>query len=189
MANVMRTFIQVKNVSPKVHQHFKKWIDENPDSKYNQQTISTSRMFSDIYNIDFKDEEHFVRTWMTENVGSKWIYFELDYIDDDEILFIAESAWSLPFGFLSTLTNKLLSIDEATYVCGTFEDESYDPCGAFLFGVDGYHDVESFDEGEVDFEKLWEDDDYRGEMFTSLDQMKTDLIHSYNEYLEEMESQ
>jgi hypothetical protein len=42
---------------------------------------------------------------------------------------------------------------------GSYEDESYDPCGAFVYGKFDYDDMEDYDE-EFDWDEYEEDDFY-----------------------------
>ena len=67
-------------------------------------------------------------------------------------------------------------------VRGTYEDESYNPTGAFIYAKD-YSDIEDTDIGEedIDYDKLYEDDEYRD----GLDQKRFDLADSlYKSYTE-----
>lgn len=187
MANIMTTFITITDTDLKVNELFSSWIDVEKKKDYTVESINMNRMFSDIYNIQFNEEEHLNRSWMNDNVGSKWIEFSVDYIDEDQIKFLVETAWDVPLQFLQTLTNKLTSINEDVYLSGMFEDESFDPCGAFVYGVDGYSDVEELDDDDIDYERLQEDPDYIDEIVEMLVQLENDMIVMYREYLKDLE--
>lgn len=187
MANVMTTFITITDTDPKVNELFSSWIDVEKKKDYTAESINMNRMFSDIYDIEFNEEEHLNRSWMNDNVGSKWIEFSIDYIDEDQIKFLVETAWDVPLQFLQTLTNKLTSINEDVYLSGMFEDESFDPCGAFVYGIGGYSDVEELEEDEIDYQRLQEDPDYMNEIVEMLVQLENDMIVMYREYLKDLE--
>jgi len=75
------------------------------------------------------------------------------------------------------------SITEGCYIVGTYEDEGFDPIGAFVYGK-GYDDIEDWD-GEVDFDVIWDDDEKRDEMWDSLNTLKDELEEQYFEYLKD----
>ena len=75
-------------------------------------------------------------------------------------------------------------IDEDCYIKGTYEDESYDPCGAFVYGKFGHDDIEDIDD-EYDWDEAGENDFYNETWVESLNDLATDLEVSYIEYLED----
>ena len=96
---------------------------------------------------------------------------------------VLSSAWSVPTAFLARLRDELQKIDEDCYLKGTYEDESYDPCGAFVYGKFDHDDVEDIDE-EYDWETAEEDDSYNESWVESLNDLASDLEESYLAFLE-----
>jgi len=188
MANVMRTYITIKNVDSNVIDRFNTWLNESTTTDEGnfiptttQTIIDPVKLYNDLYDESFEPDAHPDYSWMVEHVGPKWMMFEYDYVTDTEIKFNTESAWSVPFDFIETLTRVLTGIKEDVYITGVFEDESYDPCGAFVYGYD-YDDTEDYDE-EIEYDKLWEDDEYRDRFYEELFQMEVDLEEYYLEQL------
>ena len=82
------------------------------------------------------------------------------------------------------LRDELQKIDEDCYLKGTYEDESYDPCGAFVYGEFEYDDMEDTEE-VYDWDESDEDDFYNERWSDSLLELETDLEIAYIEYLED----
>jgi hypothetical protein len=85
----------------------------------------------------------------------------------------------VPTEFLEKLAEELYKIKEDCYIKGTYEDESYDPIGAFLYAK-GFDDIEDWDD-EVDFDRMWDDDEYRDELWENVNQMMHDIESWYLE--------
>jgi hypothetical protein len=117
-----------------------------------------------------------------DNLGSKWI--EFDYMDEEH--FNMTSAWDCPFKLIEKLTEKLLELCPELIVVGTFEDESYDPSGGFLYAKD-YDDYEVLD--DIDFDRLWEEEDYQEEVLDTLGALPDEMIRWYDEYLEDLKQE
>ena len=94
------------------------------------------------------------------------------------------SAWDFPHKLIEKLTEQLLEICPEIIVLGTFEDESYDPCGGFLYAKD-YDEYEEID--DIDYDLLWEDEDYREEVLDTIGALPDEMLRWYNEYLTELE--
>jgi len=181
MANVMTTFVSIKNINEDVSSYINSMVDTDPEQKFYNQTVRALDFINDLYGTDFSEENYWTVGWGNENVGSKWLTFDWIEMMDDEIRFNLETAWSVPFGFLETLTKKLVSIHSEVVVTGTYEDESYDPMGAFLY-ADDYEDIEDYD-GEVDYDAIWDEDDYRENLLDELGKYQQGLEEAYYEYL------
>ena len=124
--------------------------------------------------------------WLGDNVGSKWIYSEYDHDDDTEYThLVITSPWAVPHGFLKKLSEVLIDIKEDCYILGTYEDESYDPMGAFLYAKD-WEDIEDLDE-EIDEDKIWEDDFYTEDLREKTSKLQYDIEEAYLEFLNETE--
>jgi hypothetical protein len=101
---------------------------------------------------------------MVENVGAKWITIEgIDKNYSDEVDVLIESAWSVPSGYLEKLATYLTNLDENIILTGTYEDESMEPMGAFVYGHN-FDDIEDLDV-EIDHDRFWDDDEYRDEIY------------------------
>lgn len=187
MANTMRTFVRIDNVNEEVKNYFQQFVDTDPESKYFSQSINTLRVLNTLYGTNYTEENSYSSEWGNDNLGSKWMFFEFDSVSDDEIRFIIETAWSVPIQFLETLTRKLTEIGEDVIVSGTYEDEGYEPIGAFCYGKEGYGDIEDLDEF-IDIEQMEFDEEYRDEIFDKLEQLREDMVDWYDEFLEEESS-
>ena len=181
----MRTYITIHNVNKELHNRIESWVNKEGEEDYGGGDFNIPRIFSDLYDMEFIPEEHLNRVWLDNNIGSKWISFEIDYMDDDEIKINTETAWSVPFNFLERLSKKITNHD--TFISGVFEDESFDPCGAFCYGVDDYHDVEELEEGEIDFERLWDDEDYYQQVIEYLIELQNKMIVWYRVFQKDSE--
>ena len=100
--------------------------------------VDASELVDKIYD---KSPEEYDRGLMIDEVGAKWMYSEFDLDDDLEYMELRlTSAWSVPQQFLEKLAKVLSNIKEDCYILGTYEDEGYDPIGAFIYSKD-YDDI------------------------------------------------
>jgi hypothetical protein len=90
---------------------------------------------------------------------------------------ILESAWNVPTLYLEKLTDVLTEINKDIIVYGTYEDESYEPIGAFVYAHD-YDDIEDYDD-EVSFEDMINDEEYRYEIMNYLYEHRDMLLEAY----------
>ena len=74
--------------------------------------------------------------------------------------------------------------DKDIVAYGTYEDESYSPIGAFVYGFD-YDDIEDYD--EVDGQRMWDDDDYKDDIMDKLHDHRDSLYEGYLEVKKERE--
>jgi hypothetical protein len=77
-------------------------------------------------------------------------------------------------------------IDEDCYIKGTYEDESFDPSGAFIFGKYDYEEMEDIDEA-YDWDEYEQDDFYQEKWYEELNEMASNLEIEYIQYLKERE--
>jgi hypothetical protein len=172
MANIMTTYVKVGNLNEETHKRFVDLFEDTEDLLSH---------FNKIYSTEFSDYDELNRDWMVENIGSKWISIECDedlYYDDSMDL-VLETAWSVPTEYLQKVV-EFIGGDVVVY--GTYEDESYDPIGAFVYAVD-YDDIEDYE--EVELERILEDDDYMESMYDGLYQLRDSLYESYLEVIDE----
>lgn len=172
MANIMTTYVKVGNLNEETHKRFVDLFEDTEDLLSH---------FNKIYSTEFSDYDELDRDWMLENIGSKWISIECDddLSYDDSMDLVLETAWSVPTEYLQKVVEF---IGDDVVVYGTYEDESYDPIGAFVYAVD-YDDIEDYE--EVELERIHEDDDYMESMYDELYQLRDSLYESYFEVIDE----
>ena len=177
MANHMETYININNGDIKVAEKLKEIF--TPDE--GEYSVGTEDLVKRIFGESAPEEYDY--DWYVDNIGTKWVYSEYDHSDDCEsIHLILTSAWSVPQGLLERLAKVLSEIKSDCYISGTYEDESYDPCGAFIYAGD-YNDIEDWD-AEFDWDKYEEedglnDDEWR-DAYMSLE---SELVEVYLDYV------
>ncbi len=167
MANTMTTYVKIGNLNEETHKKFVELFEEIDDllNHYNK-----------LYGTDFKSFEDIDREWMSENVGTKWLGVECDDLDyHDNMDLVIESSWAVPTQYLQKIV-EFIGGDVVVY--GTYEDDGYDPIGAFVYAV-GYDDIEDYDEVETD--KMFQDDDYMEEIYDGLYELRDSLYEGYLE--------
>ena len=178
MANHMETYISIKNGDEKVAEKLKEIFTPN-EGEYQ---VDTEDLGKRIFGEDAPEE--YDRGWYSDNVGAKWVYSEYEHDDDCEsIHLLLTSAWSVPQGLLERLAKVLSEIKSDCYISGTYEDESYDPCGAFVYAGD-YDDIEDWDE-EFNWDKYDEDDFYLENWRDEYMSLEKDLVDAYLEFVED----
>lgn len=193
MANEMETYVTIKNGDVNVANKLKELFTPK-EGEYNSRTIELiNRLYNKDYtwdiNLSKEENEEAENTWpeyqwLGDNIGSKWIYSEYDHDDDTEFThLVLTTAWSVPQGFLKKLSEVLSDIKEDCYIMGTYEDESYDPMGAFLYAKD-FDDIEDLDE-EIDEDKIWEDDFYIEDLREKTSKLQYEIEEAYLEFLNE----
>lgn len=188
MANEMRTFVTVKSEDKRVAEKLRELFTPS-EGKYETTALDiinrikgTNYCYKDERenwdrDVDFPDND----TW-EELIGPKWMNVEYDHQElPENCNIVLSSAWSVPIPFLETLNQILIEIDEDCYIKGTYEDESYDPCGAFIYG-NGYDDIEDYDD-EFDWDAYDEDGFYLENFHEELLQLERDIEMAYFEYL------
>jgi hypothetical protein len=162
MATEMDNYVQFKNGNKEVFDRVREiFQDPTPDSKHPNYSTITPNMVNKLYgkNLQYKEEvgddwneeTHWVpQDWWDEYVGSRYIHSQIDYLDDEsgEGAIILTTAHQVPQGFLNNLAKDLAKIKEDVYIYGTYECETYDPVGAFIYAGD-YEDIEDNDSIEV----------------------------------------
>lgn len=193
MANEMETYVTIKNGDVNIANKLKELFTPK-EGEYNSRTIELiNRLYNRDYtwdiNLSKEENEEAENTWpeyqwLGDNIGSKWIYSEYDHDDDTEFThLVLTTAWSVPQGFLKKLSEVLSDIKEDCYIMGTYEDESYDPMGAFLYAKD-FDDIEDLDE-EIDEDKIWEDDFYTEDLREKTSKLQYEIEEAYLEFLNE----
>ena len=183
----MRTFVKVlsnkKQVSNKLQELFRCRQGNNEVDALDiiNYINGTDYSFSDeTSKEDWEKEVGFptTETW-NKRMGSKWLYVE--YVHDDlpkKCNIVIRSANSVPIPFLKTLHNMLSEIDNKIVIKGTYEDESYDPSGAFIYAGTSYSNMEDLDE-IYNQEKAFEDDFYNEKWQDKLFKLEQELVEIY----------
>ena len=195
MANEMRTFVTVVSEKPEVatrlqeifkYDKSKGQYEANALDVINNLKGSSYTYSSETTKEDWSMEVDFPSNELWEEIiGPKWMYVEYDHGDEPQFCnIVLRSAWSVPGSFLNTLRNELQKIDPTCYLRGNYEDESYDPCGAFVYGENNYDDMEDIDE-EYDWEMEEEDDFYTEKWHDQLAELEQSLVDAYLEDLED----
>tara|TARA_R110000803_G_scaffold1349_4_gene4428 strand:+ start:3603 stop:4163 length:561 start_codon:yes stop_codon:yes gene_type:complete len=180
MANHMECYVRVVNLTPE-GETFLKEIFKSDEGEYE---FYSGSVLKKLYGST--DEEIEDREYRTENIGSKWIHGYVDHIEDGEAAISTTSAWSVPYQMFLQFSDLLVKYSPDAIITGTYEDEGYDPCGAFIIAKN-YEDIEDvFGTGDVDYDKLWEDDDYRDSISEKLHDETAHMLEAHQEYLREI---
>ena len=224
MATEMDVYVQIKNANKEVFNRLKDiFMDPDTEKEYRNSSIKTPHMVNTLYgtNIAYKEDvgeswnekDNWVPDdWWDENVGTRYIHSQIDYLDDEngQGAIILTTAHRVPQEFLNNLAKDLAKIKEDCYIYGTYECETYDPVGAFIYAGD-YEDIEDNDSMEVcEIQELMQDEDiedvnYDGEMVNyesgyewfedspngreklhdDQAKLRDSLVEAYKEYLED----
>lgn len=190
MANEMSTYVRVSNGDQRVAERLKELFTPT-EGKYEVTAIDIlNRMLGTNYSYrEDREGWNMEVDWPTQEIwdsyiGPKWMYVDYDHSDEPEDCHIMiRSAWSVPNEFLKKLAEELYTIKDDCYISGTYEDESYNPMGAFIYAKD-WDDLEDLDE-EIDYDRIWEDDEYREELQNATNDLRDSLEESYLEHLKE----
>jgi hypothetical protein len=190
MANVMTTYVKIKNLDEETHKKLVDLYQTDSDSFTDKDLLPH---FNKLYDREFNDTDNFYGiAFMNDNVGSKWLSIEFgcwstkefkEYSDTVDL--VLESAWNVPALYLEKLTEVLTEINKDVVVYGTYEDESWEPMGAFVYAHD-YDDIEDYDE-EVEFEDMLNDEEYRYEVMNDLREHRDLMYEAYLEVKAERE--
>ena len=192
MANVMTTYVKIKNLDEETH---KKLVDLYQTESESFTDKDLLPHFNKLYDRNFNDTDNFYGiAFMNDNVGSKWLNIEFGCWSTEEfkqfsdtVDLVLESAWNVPTLYLEKLTEVLTEINKDVVLYGTYEDESWEPMGAFVYAYD-YDDIEDYDE-EVEVEEMLQDEDYRYEVMNDLREHRDLLYEAYLEVKAEREEE
>ncbi len=184
MANMMTTYVKIVNLNNQTIKKVLELFSKTEKSYY----VNLNENLNKVYGENFSEQKEVTRIWMDDNVGSKTLQIETNYNIEDSDYFelIITSAWEVPTKYLEKMTSLLNKFDKEVAIYGTYEDESYEPIGAFVYAYD-YDDMEDYD--EVDSEKMVDDDDYRDKIYVSLKELRDSLWESYLEVKKEREEE
>jgi len=190
MANIMTTYVKIKNLDEEAHKKLVDLFQTESDSFTDKDLLPH---FNKLYDRDFNDTDNFYGiAFMNDNVGSKWLRIEFgvwstkNFVEETtEVDLILESAWNVPTKYLEQLTSVLTEVNKDIVVYGTYEDEMYEPIVAFVYAYD-YDAIEDLDE-EVEINDMIEDEEYRYEVMNDLYEHRDSLLESYLEIKKERE--
>jgi len=193
MANEMMTFVRVVSKKPEVAVR----LQEIFKSRKGNHEVDALDVINNIKGTSYcykNEKENFDvdvdfppnQLW-EEMIGPKWMFLEYDHAElPEDCNIVLSSAWAVPIPFLLQLRDELQKVDEDCYIKGTYEDESYDPSGAFIAGKFDYDDIEDNDE-IYDWDEANEDDYYSEQWSMTLHDMMDNLETAYLDYVTEME--
>lgn len=192
MANVMTTYVKIINLNEESH---KKLIDlfQTKGETFEHEDLIPH--FNKLYDREFNDTDNFYGIgFMNDNVGSKWLRIEFgewsteNFVkQENEVDLILESAWNVPTKYLEQLAYVLTEINKDIIIYGTYEDESWEPMGAFVYAHD-YDDIEDYDE-EVEYEDMLNDEEYRYEVMSDLYEHRDAMLEAYLQVKQEREEE
>ena len=193
MANEMMTFVKVVSKKPEVAVRLQEIFKSRKDNHDVDalDVINNIKGTSYCYKNEKEDFDVDVdfpsnQLW-EEMIGPKWMFLEYDHAElPEDCNIVLTSAWAVPIPFLLQLRAELQKVDEDCYIKGTYEDESYDPSGAFIAGKFDYDDIEDNDE-IYDWDEANEDDYYSEQWSMTLHDMMDNLETAYLDYVTEME--
>jgi hypothetical protein len=100
MANVMTSFVEVKNINKEVKDYILQFCDVDEESKYYNTTVRVLDLVNELYDTQFTEDDWWSVDWGYDNLGSKWMEFDWITIDDDSIQFNLQTAWMFHKDFL-----------------------------------------------------------------------------------------
>ena len=186
----MTTYVKIKNLDEESHKKLVDLFQTEGDSFTDKDILPH---FNKLYDRNFNDTDNFYGiAFMTDNVGSKWLNIEFGCWSTEEfkqysdtVDLILESAWNVPTLYLEHLTYVLTQINKDIVVYGTYEDESWEPMGAFVY-ADDYDDIEDYDD-EVDVDDMLNDEEYRYQVMNDLYEHRDMLLEAYLQVKQERE--
>lgn len=190
MANIMTTYVKIKNLDEESHKKLVELFQTKGETFTDEDLLPH---FNKLYDRNFNDTHNFYGiSFMLDNVGSKWLTIEFGCWSfeefkqySDTVDLILETAWNVPTKYLEQLTSVLTEINKDIIVYGTYEDESWEPMGAFVY-ADDYDDIEDYDE-EVEIDDMLNDEEYRYEVMRDLYEHRDMLLEAYLEVKRERE--
>jgi hypothetical protein len=185
MANIMTTYVKICNLNEETFIKAKELFETEGK---NNADVKVVKHFNKLFGTEFNDTDNFPdRKWMDENIGAKWIRIEFDSVDySPEVDVHLESAWNVPNEYIQKVVEVLNEFDKNIVAYGTYEDESYSPIGAFVYGFD-YDDIEDYD--EVDGQRMWDDEDYMYQIMDELHDHRDSMYEGYLEVKKEREEE
>ena len=134
-------------------------LDERLDGVEYGSVVSFANAFYD--NVEMSGDG-VLNSWSVDNLGSKWTTF---YDNNGGGDFSIESAWYPPKEFFIHLYKLMAEIDPEVVIEVMYEDEAYNPVGAFVIkkdhnGVPAWSQEEDDEMEDPTTDMDWEDEGY-----------------------------
>ena len=186
MANNLKSFITVKANDDAISE-----LNRRLETCESNDILSFAKAFYDDVDVS-QDGKSVMNAWSIDNLGSKWNYL-YDIIDYNE--FSMESAWYPPKDFFSHLFKLMYDIDPEVTIEVLYEDESYDPIGAFVYTKDSEGDLVYFHDYDDDMEDPtlemdWDDEEYedaQADFMDSIYERQQEMLSFCHEMIEDNE--
>ena len=121
-----------------------------------------------------------INSWSLDSLGSKWTYLSDDWGGGE---FVTESAWYPPTEFFFHLYRLMCSIDPEVWIEVQYEDEAYNPIGAFVLKKDSTGTAVYCHKEDCSMEDPTLDMDWENEQY---DQTQMEFMESVGERQQEM---
>ena len=172
MANIVSTTLHIKNTNEEITSFFSEVILESGD-------FDEIKLVNLLFETEFVDYIEY--DWCSEYLGSKSLHIDdISIFENGSIQIRLETSWQAPYGLLKKLGEKVNTIYSDSYIVGTYTDESYEPMGAFVFS-NGFDEMEDLDI-EIDFDEMFENDEYEDEIYFELEKLEKELEEFYKEH-------
>ena len=147
-------------------------------SRDNDSIAAFAKAFYD--DVELSENGGVMNSWSLDNLGSKWTYLSDNWGGGE---FVIESAWYAPKEFFFHLYKTMSAIDPETVIEVQYEDEAYNPIGAFVLKKDSNGDAVYYNEEDDEMEDPtidmdWDDEEY--------EQTQMDFMDSIAERQQEM---
>lgn len=165
MANNLKSFVTVNANDDAINE-----LNRRLEMCDTNDILSFAKAFYNDVDVA-SDGKSVMNEWSLDNLGSKWNYL-YDIIDNNQ--FSMESAWYPPQDFFSHLFKLMYDIDPEVSIEVLYEDEGYDPIGAFVYTKDSEGNLvyahDSDDEMEdPTLEMDWDDEGYEDAQMEFMD--------------------
>ena len=161
-------------------------LDERLDGVEYGSVVSFANAFYD--NVEMSGDG-VLNSWSIDNLGSKWTTF---YDNNGGGDFSIESAWYPPKEFFIHLYKLMAQIDPEVQIEVMYEDETYNPVGAFVVkkdhnGVPAWSQEEDDEMEDPTVDMDWEDEDYEETQQQFMDELyetQQSLLSACHNYVE-----
>lgn len=143
-------------------------------------------------NVEMSGNDGVMNSWSVDNMGSKWNYLS-DRWGGGE--FVMESAWYPPKEFFIHLYKMVAEMDPEAIIEVQYEDETYNPVGAFVIKKDEEGDAmwaqnedDELEDPTVDMD--WDDEDFedtQNNFMEEVDDSKTRMLALCHEQIDDLD--
>lgn len=138
--------------------------------------------------VEMSGNDGVLNSWSLDNLGSKWTVFYDNWGGGE---FSIESAWYPPKEFFIHLYKLMSEIDPEVVIEVQYEDETYDPVGAFVIkkDVDGtpciWQEEDEMEDPTVDMD--WDDEEFeqtQADFMDSVAETQSELLRLCHELVD-----